>query len=324
MSHELTQRIDGKTEFAFTGSRDKIWHGLGSQLEDGASIDTWKKESGLDWEIFESGVSYQSMEGSHSFPSKKVLFRSDTKVPLSIVGTDYNIVQPSEVLEFFRDLTELHGFKLSAAGSIFGGKRFWATAEVGKTFEATKDDTINGQLLLVTSCDGSIATTAKLVSTRTVCNNTLTVALNEFGKPTVRKTHASAFDPTAFKLDLGLIDSSWETFAANIKKLTEVEVTDKFAKSYFEKKFFNPEVSVDEQTTQTYNKVSKVLDLYKNGAGADMGSNSAFAILQAMTNMGTHGLRNKQDPSKKFWESSFGSWDKLKNDAYSDMLAMAA
>jgi len=324
MSHELTIRESGKVEFAYTGDSKKIWHRLGSQLEEGASIETWVRESGLDWCILESMLTYQSMNGEHTFPDKKALFRSDTKAALSIVGSDYHVVQPGEVLEFFRDLTELHGFKLSAAGSIFNGRRFWATAEVGKTFEATKGDTINGQLLLVTSCDSSSATVGKLVSQRSICQNTLSVALAEKNKPTVRKTHASPFDPRSFKLDLGLIDQSWENFSNNIKKMAEVEVTTDFAKKYFETKIFNPDLSATDQSTQAYNRVEKLMQLLRNGDGADMAGNTAWGVLNSVTSMFTHGPRAKQDPSKKFWDSNFGNWDKLKNEAYSDMLALTA
>jgi len=324
MAHELTQRADGKTEFAFTGNRSKIWHGLGSELTEGSDIETWKTESGMDWEIFRSVVSYQSMDGTHQFDDKNVLFRSDTKSPLSIVGKDYSIVQPGQVLEFFRDLTELHGYKLSAAGTLFGGTRFWATAEIGKTFSAVPEDEIKGQLLLVTSCDNSTSTQAKFVSTRTVCNNTLTVALREHSKNLVRKTHASEWNPESFKIDLGLVDESWEKFSTQMKKLTEIEVNDKFVQNYFQMKFFNPSVSVDDQTTQTYNKIKKFMNLYKNGAGSHFAPDTAYQVLQALTDGFTHGIRAKQDPSRRMWEGSFGNADRIKTLAFNELYAMAA
>jgi phage/plasmid-like protein (TIGR03299 family) len=205
---------------------------------------------------------------------------------------------------------------------LFGGKKFWATAEVGKTFDITPGDTVNGFLLLVTSADGTTSTQAKFCSTRTVCNNTLTVALAEGSKNVVKKTHASEWDARAVKLDLGLIDTSWETFAANMKKLAEVKVDDSFAKSYFEKKFYNPSLEADKQTTQTYNKINKLFDLYANGNGSDFSKGTANGVLQACTDAYTHGLRAKQDDSRKFWESSFGRADTIKNEVYSDMLAL--
>ncbi|GAB7538177.1 hypothetical protein BGC_43990 [Burkholderia sp. 3C] len=48
----------------------------------------------------------------HAFPDQKVLYRSDNKAPLSVVSARYQVVQPREILEFYRDLTEIGGFKL--------------------------------------------------------------------------------------------------------------------------------------------------------------------------------------------------------------------
>ena len=307
---------------ASPATRKAVWHGLGQELTDGATIDQWKTESGLDWEIFRSMVMYQTLDGTSMFDDKNVLFRSDNKQPLSVVSSDYHIVQPGEVLEFFRDLVSLNGFKLSAAGSLFGGKRFWATAEVGKTFNITGTDEVNGQLLLVSSADGSSSTVAKFVSTRVVCNNTLTVALGEHTKNVVKKTHSTEWDAKSVKIDLGLIDTAWETFAANMKKLADVKVTDQFAKSYFEKKFYSPNVDAEDQSTQTMKRINTLMELYKNGAGADMSYGTANGILQATTDMFTHGTRAKQDPSRRFWEGSFGKGDTIKSEVYNDMLAM--
>ena len=117
MSHAITIRANGTAEFAYAGQ--KAWHGLGSELQDGASIEDWKKSSGLDWEVFQSAVTYQSLQGTHVYADKNVLFRSDTTEALSVVSKEYCVVQPGEVLEFFRDLTALNGYKLSAAVSAF-------------------------------------------------------------------------------------------------------------------------------------------------------------------------------------------------------------
>ena len=322
MAHEITIREDGSAEFAFLGERSEIWHSLGNKLTEGASIEDWIVEAGLAWEVFQSAVQYTSMEGQHIFDDKRVLFRSDTKEPMSIVGKDYKIVQPGEVMEFFRDLTQLHGMKLSAAGSLFGGKRFWATAEIGKSFEAVSKDHVNGFLLLVTSIDGTLATTAKLTSTRTVCNNTLTVALNDNSKRVVKKSHRVEWDATQVKMDMGLIDESWETFAASIKKLAEVEVSDKFVTEYFQKKFYMNGVLAEDQPTGRIKEVATLLDRYKSGAGANYSMGTAWGVVNAATDLFTHGNGRKRDLSHAFWQSHFGRAEKIKNEVLADMLAL--
>jgi phage/plasmid-like protein (TIGR03299 family) len=316
MAHNLTIRENGKTEFAFTGSRKEIWHGLGQELSVDAPIETWVTEAGLDWEVFESAVQYQSFAGSHTFPDKRVLFRSDTQAPLSVVSSGYHIVQPRTVLEFFRDLTQYNGFKLSAAGSMFGGKRFWATADVGKSFDAVDGDTVNGQLLLVTSVDGSIATVAKFLSTRVVCNNTLTVALGEASKNLVKTSHKKAFDMREVKIDLGILDEGWDKFMTTVKKLAEVEVSDTQVRKYFESKFYK-ETEEQQQGWGAVRKVNRLMELYNGGAGAEYSKGTAWGIINAVTDFGTHGS-GKRDQSHQFWDGSFGIGEAMKNEVFQE------
>lgn len=105
------------------------WHGLGNQLTQKQPLEVWQREAGMDWQILESPVHFKSdaighLGTIHSFPKQKVLFRSDTKAPLSVVSQRYHTVQPREVLEFYRDLTEVSGYELETAGVLKGGRKF--------------------------------------------------------------------------------------------------------------------------------------------------------------------------------------------------------
>ena len=323
MAHEITIRENGKAEMAFTGPRSAIWHGLGSELDQNSTIDQWKVAAGMDWEIFESKLTYQAIGTELTFPDKRALFRSDTKKALSIVSDDYKIVQPGEVLEFFRDLVELHDMKLSTAGTLFGGKKFWALAELGKEFEVVSGDKINGHILLTTSADGSLATTAKFVSERVVCHNTLSIALNENSRNIVRKSHRSSWDPTSIKIDMDLLDKSWNNFMAGLKKIQEVKISNEDARQYFQKKLYNPDLSAEEQGWGAVRKVSTLMYLFENGAGAEFSRGTLYGVLNAATEMTTHGS-GRRDANHQFNESEFGNSDKFKSEVYNDMLALAA
>lgn len=322
MSHSITQREDGTYEFAYAG--EKAWHGLGVELNPEASIDQWKKSAGMDWEAFESIVQYTTMSGLQTFPDKKVIFRSDTNIPLSVVGSDYKLVQPGQVLEFFDDLTRLNGFKLSAAGTLFGGKRFWATAEIGKNFQAVSGDTLNGQLLLVTSLDGTLSTQAKVVATRTVCNNTLSVALGESSKNVIKTTHRTDFDASKVKINLGLMDKSWDQFVQNTKKMYEVKVDDSFVENYFTNMFYDKSKTADDQSWGAVKKVGAMVALAKSGTGSDYTKGTAASIMNAVTEYYTHGGIRKQNNETMFWDNLTGSGDKVKSKVYQDMIAICA
>ncbi len=62
----------------------------------------------------------------------KVLYRSDTLAPLSVVSPRYTVVQPHEVLHFFNDLVHAGGFELETAGVLKGGRQLWALARTGQ------------------------------------------------------------------------------------------------------------------------------------------------------------------------------------------------
>jgi len=103
------------------------WHGLGNQLSQKQPIEIWQREAGMDWQIQDSPVHFKAdsigpLGTIHSFSEQKVLFRSDTKAPLSVVSSRYQIVQPREVLEFYRDLSEVSGYELETAGVLKGGR----------------------------------------------------------------------------------------------------------------------------------------------------------------------------------------------------------
>ena len=106
MSHEIYTMENGKASMAYVGKTP--WHGLGQKLTEDASLETWAIEAGLNWQLLE-GITMFSRElpdgGTEfvDFPGNKVLYRSDTGQPLSIVSDRYQKVQPIEVLEFFRE-----------------------------------------------------------------------------------------------------------------------------------------------------------------------------------------------------------------------------
>lgn len=324
MAHQLTERENGKVEMAFTGPRAAIWHSLGQNLEEGASIENWIQSAGMDWEVKEAAARYDAATDASTsemtFPDRKILYRSDTGVALSIVGQDFKTVQPQAVVEFFRDLTEQHGMKLSTAGTLFGGKRFWALADTGKADEIVEGDVVQGHLLLVTAVDGTMATTAKFVSTRVVCNNTLTIAMGGISsKPMVKITHKKDFDPSAVKIDLGILSASWERCITNLRKLANKRMSAEEIRSFYEKKLFDPEHQFDDQSWGVVREVNRLTSLAEHGSGSDMSVGTAWGALCGATELYTHGT-GKRDASHQFWHSYNGTLESKKLDMYRELL----
>lgn len=232
MAHELTIRANGKTEMAFVGSTP--WHGLGQNVLKDASIDVWAEQAGMDWQALEGTPAVQAgvlgIRDKYKeimFNDYKALFRSDTHEPLSIVGKDYQIVQPRDMLEFFRDLTETGGWHIHTAGTMKGGRKLWAMATCEDPFrfvKGFKGDRMALNLLLATSLDGSMQTTGLLTSVRVVCANTLRMALAGGGHAQVKLSHRSTFDADAIKQVLG-IDAAHKTFDAFMEQARSLAET---------------------------------------------------------------------------------------------------
>lgn len=235
MAHELTIRQNGKAEMAYVGQVP--WHGLGQQLEAGASIDEWRRAAGMDWEVKDAPVQFNVPMGTTGkfgedimtleMDDRVVLYRSDTSDPLSVVSNKYQVVQPAQVLEYFDEMVKSHGLTLDTAGTLFGGKRFWALAKIGDDAAFDPKDHFRAHLMLATSVDGTLATTAKIVATRVVCNNTLTMAIHgENSRPIVKIPHSRAFSHERVNQGLGIEKPLAEQFSDQMNLLRALAQTE--------------------------------------------------------------------------------------------------
>lgn len=301
MSHELTTHADGRVEFAYLQSHGDAWHGLGQPMQDGASIDDWRVAAGMDWTIKRAKVRYatahgQTVEQMQTLDDQIVLHRSDTKRALGIVSSRYQIVEPAEMLEFFRDLARVGGLDVSAAGTIFDGKRFWATARIGEAYPTTPKDRIGGFLLISSSADGSSATEVRRTSIRTVCKNTLAMAVAE-SAPCVKISHRSEFDADKVKRFMGLNQDAWLAFRHQIVRLANVPVAQDKAENLTALLLGKG----DADKGREMRGFDKILGLF-NGAG--MGANldgvrgTAWGWLNACTEYADHHVRATSEQNR--------------------------
>lgn len=231
MAHQLAFRKDGTAAMAYVGNTP--WHGLGQKLTEGASIGVWKKEAGLDWEALEGTpqvvrASYADGVYQVDFPDHKALFRSDTMEPLSIVGAGYQVVQPGEVLEFFRRLVEAGGWHIHTAGALYGGRKVWALATRNDVASVDKRglDKVQHNILLATSLDGSMRTLVADTSVCVVCWNTLSMALDaaSAGGKLLKISHRQTFDHDEVYAALGLRQDRFKQFMDGARELANTPI----------------------------------------------------------------------------------------------------
>ena len=307
---------------------EKPWHGLGNKLTTPQPIDAWKRQAGMDWMIEESEVRYitgnHTVGAIHTFPEQKVLYRSDTKRPLAVVSKRFQVVQPEEVLEFYRDLTEHAGFELETAGVLKEGRKFWALARTGQSATLKGKDQVNGYLLLATACDGSLATTAQFTSVRVVCNNTLQIALGD-NRGAVKVPHRSEFNADAVKQQLGITVAPWNRFVAKMKDLVACPVNPDSVDGLLRRMLTYPGQPgqapvVNEQAMRS------VRALYDGGGrGAQLASSrgTAWGLLNSVTEYVDHHRRARSDDHRReaAW---FGQGAQFKQRAWDELVQLTA
>ena len=324
------------------------WHGLGHELPAGQSIDTWAVSAGMNWSIEQTPVRYvtgqdDGMVSIGSFEEQQVLYRSDTKAALSVVSNRYKVVQPREILEFYRDLTEDAGFELETAGVLKGGRKLWALARTGQHALLKGGDRVKGYLLLATACDGTLATTAQFTSVRVVCNNTLAIALERKGQDKaagiIKVPHSTEFNPEQVKAQLGITVSDWDRFIRQMKQLSNRKVSNAEADNFFQtvlncnpqatglksKELKTASSAPNNQAALSNERAYKrVQELY---AGAAMGAQlesaqgSAWGLLNAVTEFVDHHRRSRSQDNRldSAW---FGQGALIKQAALDEALAL--
>jgi phage/plasmid-like protein (TIGR03299 family) len=305
MAHELTIAAGGIAEMAFVGQTP--WHGLGQQLVPGASIEDWRLAAGMNWEILRAPVQYgierktpveNTYVGGNANPEsdiiivphlktwaqQEVLYRSDTEAPLNVVSNQYSIVQPGQVLEFFRDLVAEHGFELETAGTLKGGKRFWALARTGLDGDVVEGDTVRTYLLLVSSCDSGLATTAMFTSVRVVCNNTLQMSLTGDSAKRVSVRHNTEFNPNSVKLQLGLnADEVYGSFMSRMRLFSNKSLSGSLAEEIVETMFANLGRKGDIRESKGFGKVLDLFNATGKGSQIDGVAGTGWGLINAVT-----------------------------------------
>jgi phage/plasmid-like protein (TIGR03299 family) len=304
------------------------WHGLGRQLDSGLPVDEWVIQAGMDWRIDESPVRFISGSSGYlgeirAFEDRKVLYRSDTQAPLSVVGQNYKVVQPREILEFYRDLTEKSGFELETAGVLKGGRKLWALAKTGQSAELKGNDVTRGYVLLATACDGTMATTAQFTSVRVVCNNTLTIAVGD-NQGAIKIPHRSIFDAQSVKRELGISVSAWDEFMYQMRTLSERKITSHEAIHYLQTMFTDDHKHASTKTIAR--NVDHTLKLF-NGKGMGSTLQSAngtvYGLLNSVTQFVDH-ERRARSQDNRLDSAWFGPGSQLKKKALKESLALVA
>lgn len=167
---------------------EPAWHGLGVVLPNAPSVDEAIRCAGLDWRVKLSPI---YLGNGAVVDGHRAVIRDSDDAQFGVVGSDYTPVQNSEAFDWIRPIIDSGDATIEAAGALRGGRRVWILARVkDATVDVVKGDPIVSYVLFAHGHDGSLAVRAGFTTTRVVCQNTLSAAVND-GKQLLKFKHTA-------------------------------------------------------------------------------------------------------------------------------------
>jgi len=156
--------------------RKPAWHGLGTIIQNAPNSEEAIKIAKLDWKVSPRQGAYIDAEGNMVIiPNQISNVREDTGEALGTVTENYKIIQNNEAFQFVDALLG-EGAKFETAGSLENGRRVWMLARM-PDWEIMGDN-MEDYLLFSNKHDGKGAIHIAATKVRTVCANTINLALN--------------------------------------------------------------------------------------------------------------------------------------------------
>ena len=289
MAHEI-EMVNGVAQMAYAG--ELPWHGLGSQVSDDISTDGMMEAAGLDWSVTKQPMYYMDDLGEMGeVPGKSALVRSSDNKVMDIVGSDWNPVQNAEAFEFFREFVDSGDMKMHTAGSLKGGKMVWALAKVNDGFTiktAQGEDSVESYLLFSNPHQYGKSIDVRFTPIRVVCNNTLTLSLNQNVDQYVRMGHQRPFNAEDAMATLGMAHQKLETYKEAAEYLCQKSYTSEQMVDYFNQVF--PSAS-----SRDSNKSREAQEVMHTQAGANLGEGTFWQLFNTVTYMTDHTLGRSND-----------------------------
>jgi phage/plasmid-like protein (TIGR03299 family) len=199
--------------------------------------------------------------------------------------------------------------EMNTAGSLRGGQVVWALAKIKDSFELFDGDRVEGYLLFTNPHRFGQCIDVRFTPIRVVCNNTLTLSLNEKGNRFVKINHRRQFDAESVKQTLGIASKKLGQYKEMAEFLGKKRFNTDNLIAYFNDVF--PVLTTKEKARKELSKsATRALELIDTQPGHEFAKGSWWQAYNAVTFMTDHEIgRNNDNRLTSAW---FGPNSQLK------------
>jgi phage/plasmid-like protein (TIGR03299 family) len=285
MAHEI-EIVNGVAQMVYVG--EKPWHGLGTQIPADLSPQQVLQKAGLDWTV-EKIPAFVEIDGEKRSTGRSALVRSSDNSILDVVTNDWQPLQNQDAFSFFDEYCQAGDMEIHTAGSLKDGRIVWALAKVKESFELFSGDVVESYLLLSNPHMFGRSIDVRFTPIRVVCNNTLTLALNERVDRAVKKNHRTVFDASDVKDQLGIATDKLSKYKEMAAFLGSRRFTEDALKAYFTKVFPVYSYNKDkEPRKETSKSAARAMELLETQPGAEFARGSWWQAFNAVTYLVDH------------------------------------
>jgi phage/plasmid-like protein (TIGR03299 family) len=247
--------------------------------------------------------------------TRKTVIRPDSGEVLGVFKTGFRIHDYNEwLITNVENLLDDSSLQIGSAGLLRGGAVAWVQVEVPETIDTPEGVSFRPFLSAATSLDGSLSSTYQTGAQVIVCDNTLSAALGDTASLRIKVKHSvnSLGRLSEVRDALGIVHKVADTFAAEVKALCELSVSDKTWSAFLDLHVELPKEKGRGQTI-AITKQDALRRLYRTDERVAPWSGTAFGVLQAV-NTFTHHLapvRGGSRPDRNALRTVTGQIDTL-------------
>jgi phage/plasmid-like protein (TIGR03299 family) len=301
----MIEFVDGKPCIAYAG--EVPWHGLGKRVPPDLTPEQMMKAAGVDWEVTKVPTRI-TWNKKPVLTGLEALVRSTDGKILTHVSPDWNPVQNSEAFQFFYDFVMAGDMEMHTAGSIRDGQYVWVLAKVNDEFTLFNGDSVEAFLLFTNPHLYGASIDVRFTPVRTVCNNTLTLALSQNSTQMVKLNHRRKFDAAEVKQMLGIADMKLKQYKEMAEFLGSKRYKQTSLTKYFGDIFPISGANVKEKKLSRNAEIA--LGIVETQPGHEFAPGSWWQAFNAVTFMTDHVIGNKADT--RLYKAWYGPMQKLK------------